>query len=456
LFILAFAVVMNEVETGNHLLTHEIGFIILSQRKNKFLSVVFPPFPGEIEGNVRMAARKLKVAVVGASISNSPDGREHWAVRGHLPALKELPDLFETVAVCTTRMETATAAAQRFAVPHAFDSVERMLKELPEIDVVCVSVRPSVHHQVAMAALNAGKHVYCEHPFGISTAQAREMYELGRRKGVSTIVGHEHHYEPAVLQMAELIREGYIGNPLTFNIAHFAANYITPRPSHRGWLFQSEIGGHPAYRSGHSLEHLTSVLGLDINEICADMAVQVPEPPTIDGGVPIVSDQVDNMNYLIRAGGAMGNLLVSFTAWFSTGRRFEIYGTEGMLMLDTADRAGGDKKTAQGGRTGSGLKLYGARADLREMMKNPVAPERLERRFAEIPLADRHCYVKGIERGRVFLVAQTWHAFADAIQAGRDGVPSFRDELKIHCVWDAAERSVREKRWVKVDYSPVG
>jgi hypothetical protein len=52
-------------------------------------------------------------------------------------------------------------------------------------------------------------------------------------------------------------------------------------------------------------------------------------------------------------------------------------------------------------------------------------------------------------------VAQTWHAFAAAIRAGRDGAPSFRDELKIHCVWDAAEKSVRDKSWAMVDYSPL-
>ena len=267
-----------------------------------------------------MTPRRLKVAVVGAGISNSPDGRERWAVRAHLPALKALPDLYETVAVCTTRMETAAAAAQKFGVPHAFDSVERMLGERPEIDVVCVSVRPSVHHQVVMAALRAGKHVYCEHPLGTTTAQAQEMFELARANGVRTLVGHEYHYEPAALQMAELVRQGYIGKPLTFNITYFVSNYIAPRPSHRQWLFQAEMGGHPGYRSGHSLERVTAVLGRDIAEICAAMAVLVPERANLDGGAPIRSNQVENMNYLLRTGdGVMGALQVSFTAWFGCG-----------------------------------------------------------------------------------------------------------------------------------------
>lgn len=61
--------------------------------------------------------------------------------------------------------------------------------------------------------------------------------------------------------------------------------------------------------------------------------------------------------------------------------------------------------------------------------------------------------VRGIERTRAtFAVAQTWAAFARAIHEGRECAPSFRDKLKIHYIWDAAERSVATRAWVDVDY----
>ena len=222
---------------------------------------------------------RLKVAVVGAGIRHSPDGREGWAVRAHLPALKALPGLFEPIAVCTTRLESAREAARHFDIPHAFDSVAAMLAQLPQIDVVCVSVRPPLHFEVVIAALEAGKHVYCEQPLGLSTAQAREMYALAKRKRLRTIVGHQSHHEPAALHMAALVRDGYIGRPLAFGHSYFVSNYITPRPPHRQWLFQAAMGGHPGYRSGHSLDRVHSVLGQDVTAICADMAVQVPSAP---------------------------------------------------------------------------------------------------------------------------------------------------------------------------------
>jgi predicted dehydrogenase len=401
-------------------------------------------------------AKRLKVAVVGASISNSPDGRERFAIRAHLPALKRLDDLYEVVAVCTTRMDTATETARRFGVPHAFDNVERMLSELPEIDVVCVAVRPVVHHQVVMAALHAGKHVYCEQPLGVTTAEAQEMFELARGKGVRTVVGHQHHYDPAVLQMADMVRQGYIGKPLAFSSTNFVSNHIAPRPSHRVWLFQQEACGHPGFRSAHSLERVISVLG-DVSEVCADMRVLVPERPNLDGGAPLRTTQVNNLNFLLRVGeDVMGTLQVSLTAWFGTGWIFQAYGTEGMLMVKVEDAADGAKDSVKGDPNSGELKLYGARVNLEQLMANPVAPELLQREFKPIQLEDRHFYVTGIDHGRAtFPVAQMWHAFAVAINAGVECTPSFRDVLKMHYVMDATEISMRDRCWVKVDYSAL-
>jgi predicted dehydrogenase len=102
------------------------------------------------------------------------------------------------------------------------------------------------------------------------------------------------------------------------------------------------------------------------------------------------------------------------------------------------------------------LKLYGNRVDMAGLIANPTAPELLQRQFREIKPADRHYYVTGIDQGRAtFPVAQAWHAFARAINSGAECAPSFRDELKIHCVWDAAELSSQVRKWIKVDYSRV-
>src|SRR5450631_979027 len=142
------------------------------------------------------SSRALNVGVVGAGFADSIDGRENWGVRTHLPALKSLPGLFNVVAICTSRLESAQRSADHFGAPHAFADY-RELMDLPGLDGVIVVVRPRLHHPVAMAALEAGKHVYCEWPLALNAGEAREMAALARRKGVRTATGTQGHYWPA-------------------------------------------------------------------------------------------------------------------------------------------------------------------------------------------------------------------------------------------------------------------
>jgi len=403
-----------------------------------------------------MTTKRLKVGIVGASFAHSPDGRERFSVRAHIPALLKQPEAFEVAAVATTRMESATETARYFDIPNAYDSVETMLTESPDLDIVCVAVRPSVHHRVAVPALKAGKHVYCELPMALSTEQAQEMYDLAKNKGLRSQVGYQHHYEPACLHMAALIRDGFIGRPLTVSHSFFSGAYIMPRPSHREWLFQSEDGGHPGYRAGQSLQRLTAILGADITDICADMRVMVTERRNTDTGGVISGDQVDNINFLLRIDGdVIGTMQTSLTGWFGTGTRFEVYGTEGMLMLAPVEvPKDWDKTKGVGDPTRGMLKLYGARASHDQFHGDPNAPERLQREFREIEIPDRYTSVSGFSHGQAaYEVAQAWHCFAAGINGGRVSNPNFEDVIKIHYVLDAAERSVASGSWQKVDYS---
>jgi predicted dehydrogenase len=403
-----------------------------------------------------MSKSKFKVAIVGAAFAHSPDGRERFSVRAHIPALLNQSETFDLAAVCTTRMESASETCRHFGIPNAYENVERMLAEMPDIDIVCVSVRPSVHHRVAMPALKAGKHVYCELPMAVTTAQAQEMYDAAKAGGLHSQVGYQHHFEPASLHMAELVRSGFIGKPLSFSHGFVSGAYIMPRPGHREWLFQAQDGGHPGYRSGQSLQRVMAVLGADVTDICADMRVLAPERRNTDDNGVIRGNQVDNMNYLLRVGGdVMGMMQTSLTGWFGTGTRFEIYGTEGMLMLGTTDTPDNwDKATGGGDPTRGMLKLYGARVSDEQMHGGPIAPERLQRAFREIEIPARHTYVTGFKHGQAaFEVAQAWHTFAQGLRTGKPSSPNFRDVIKIHYVLDAAEASVAANAWQKVDYS---
>ena len=98
-----------------------------------------------------MAEDKIRVGIIGA---NAHYG---WSMRAHLPALRALPD-YELTAVCTSRPETAAESAVHYGARLAFHDYHAMVRH-PDIDLVSVSVRVPLHHDMVMAALHAGKHV---------------------------------------------------------------------------------------------------------------------------------------------------------------------------------------------------------------------------------------------------------------------------------------------------------
>lgn len=394
--------------------------------------------------------RPLNVAVVGAGFAHSIDGRENWGVRTHLPALKSLPKLFNVVAVCTSRMESAKEAAERFGVRHAFDDY-RALMELDSLDMVTVVVRPRLHFPVTMAALEAGKHVYCEWPLALDTREAREMARLAQRKGLKTATGTQGHFWPAAEKMRALVREGYIGRPLLFGASSFVSNYIAPRPAHRQWLFRSEEGGNAAYRAGHLLQRVMSVLG-DVTAVSADLAMLVRTRPRLGEPGVLEGDQVDNMNFLLEMdGGVRGSLQVSFTAWFGTGQRFEVYGTEGMLLLA---RQGPDAAGSTGHNDPGYLEageLFGARIDIESLLRANRPPEAMLQDIQRIPVEEpADLAASGLAPyGSAYVVRRALKAFGEAVLADEPFEPDFGTGLRLHEVLEAAERSATEGRRIR-------
>src|SRR6059058_1776551 len=171
-------------------------------------------------------AEKLRLGLIGASV------RGTWSSRSHLPALQASADV-ELTAVCTTRADSAEAARQAYGARLAFDDWRKMVAS-PEIDAVAVVVRVPSHYAPTKAALEAGKHVYCEWPLGRTTEEAVELAELAASRGLTTAVGLQARVDPALMHMRELIGQGYVGEILTVRVGLMREGVLT-RPSHRTW-----------------------------------------------------------------------------------------------------------------------------------------------------------------------------------------------------------------------------
>src|SRR5213079_1356493 len=114
----------------------------------------------------------------------------------------------------TTRRESADTAGELFGVPAAFDNHQELVNS-PTVDVVAITVKVPHHLELATAALEAGKAVYCEWPLGNGLHEAETLAALAKKQGVLAVVGLQARSAPSVAYVRDLIDHGYVGEVLS-------------------------------------------------------------------------------------------------------------------------------------------------------------------------------------------------------------------------------------------------
>src|SRR5437773_4012995 len=346
---------------------------------------------GARTGRSRMA-EKLRLGLIGASV------RGTWSSRSHLPALQASADV-ELTAVCTTRADSAEAARQAYGARLAFDDWRKMVAS-PEIEAVAVVVRVPSHYQPTKAALEAGKHVYCEWPLGRTTAEAVELAALAEGRGLVTAVGLQARVNPALMHMKELVAAGYVGEVLAVHVSLMREGVLT-RPSHRTWQRDAELGANTlTIANGHTVDAMRFVTG-DLRHLSAVVATQAKQ--WLDIGTNTWLDVTSPDNVLISgrlAGGAVASVHVGAIPFAGSGYRMEIYGRDGTLVVSGADSPQLSEVT-----------LYGAKSG------NTLAPIAVPQR---LPVA-----APGTPSGEAINVGQMYTLFSKAIRDGESRQPNF-------------------------------
>ena len=115
----------------------------------------------------------------------------------------------------------------------AFDDYHKMLAH-PDIDAVAISLRVPAHYEPTMAALNAGKHVYTEWPLGRTTAEAQEMADMARSKGLRNMVGLQSRANPAILYAKDLVESGYVGEIMSCHVSRIGGGVLQRQSDRTG------------------------------------------------------------------------------------------------------------------------------------------------------------------------------------------------------------------------------
>ena len=144
----------------------------------------------------------------------------------------------EVVGMAGTHREAAYAAAQRFGIPEPVEVEE--LVTWPNVDVVYIATPPFLHHQQAMAALNAGKHVISEKPLAVTLEQADEMLATAGNQGLLLVANLMQRYNPLFDTIKQLIESRLLGDLLHGYFENYATDEGLPAEH---WFWDAEKSG---------------------------------------------------------------------------------------------------------------------------------------------------------------------------------------------------------------------
>lgn len=278
--------------------------------------------------------RPLGIGLIGTGFM----GKAHaLAYRNARAVLGGLPPV--TLALlCDTPRDKARAMADQFGFARATEDWRALVAD-PEVDIVCITTPNRLHHEMALAALAAGKHVHCEKPLALTLAEAGEMAaaaERAARGAVRTAVGYNYLHNPAFGHACRLVAEGAIGRIVHFRgwvDEDYAADPELP------WNWRATVAEAGLGALGDLGCHLVSLawrLCGPIETLIADMQIVHPTRPMPDGEGRGRVENEDTASALVRfAGGFGGSLLASRSAWGRKNRLgFEVHGTEGAIAFD--------------------------------------------------------------------------------------------------------------------------
>src|SRR5437763_10806138 len=242
-------------------------------------------------------AKKIHVGIIGAN----PD--RGWAAQAHIPALRSLSDDFEITALSTTRRESADAAAKLFGVPVAFDNHQALVNS-PDVDVVAVTVKVPHHLELATAALEAGKAVYCEWPLGNGLHEAETLAALAKKQDVLAVAGLQARSAPAVAYVRDLVEQGYLGEILSTTLVGSGMGWGPTAEPFNAYLNDKPNGATMlSIALGHAADALCHCLG-EVRELSATMTVRRTTFTIADTGErkPMTADDQVCASGLLEAG----------------------------------------------------------------------------------------------------------------------------------------------------------
>lgn len=385
--------------------------------------------------------RKLRVALIGGGLM----------AKSHAIAYQALPSLFadleaqpELAILADASDNLAREAAQRLGFS-SWTSDWREAVNDPDIDIVDIVTPNSLHREIALAAIAAGKHVYCEKPLAVTAANAKEMYHAARAADVRTIVGFSYLGNPGLELARKMVKDGTLGDIWSVK-AHFIVDANADPRLPRTWHYERAKAGLGALGDigSHVVSIVEAVAG-EITHVFGELATVVKERPVADGSAlsygataaanaPLAPVENDDIA-VVMARLANGATAVLEANRVGNGHPFdlaiEILGSKGSLRFDQQES-------------------YRVRLFLRDEEPREFTGT------TTVTLGPEHgdygafWPFPGVTVGLHELKAVEIRNLFASITSGKEAYPSFEQGWRVAEVLEAAARSSETGSWVQV------
>jgi predicted dehydrogenase len=349
----------------------------------------------------------------------------------------------EVAGVMASTPERSRQVAESWGAEQAFGSIEEVAES--DVEVVHICTPNASHVPYAVALMEAGKHVICEKPLGVSLADAQQAAEVAARTGVVNTMPFAYRFHPMVREMRARVQSEEFG---TVNLMH--GSYLQDwllNPRATSWRVDPKEGG-PSRAFGdigsHWCDLVEWVTGDRIAELVSTTSISIPQRPAataasfsaVESDAPLIDVTTEDTALILfrTVNDVAGSAVIS---QLSAGRKNRLW-----VEVD-----GGSQSAVFDQELPEQLWI-GADEATSLLVRDPNHGSSEQRRLATLPAGHAQGYAQCFEA----FVADSYAAIAAQSGQGETpvGLPTFADGSRAAAICDAMLKSASSKQWVKV------
>ncbi len=385
-----------------------------------------------------MSVKTVNVGMVGAAFMGKAHSVGYRDVAFAFPDVQAIPLLKEIAAITIAEAETARA---QFGWERASEGWKDIVKR-DDLQLIDICTGNNTHCEIAVAAANEGKHVFCEKPLAMNVEECKQMIDAVEKAGVIHVVDFNYRCVPAVAFARKMIEEGAIGTPYHFR-AVYLQDWIMDPNFPLVWRLKKELAGSGAHGdlNAHIIDLARFLCG-EFESVCGLMKTFIKERPELAAATGGLSAQ---------AAGTMGEVTVDDATIFLAKFKNGAIGT-----FEATRFAGGN-------RNGNRFEINGSNGSIRFNLErlneleyfNRTEPEGKQGWKTILCTDGVHPYMKGWwPAGHIIGWQHTFvhqvYNLMNGIATGNQPAPSFIDGLRCQEVLEAVEKSSESGTWVNI------